>query len=91
VYALELDANTREEFWGILAQEQRAFAWVLVYFFLCNTPGTIFFFLWLFDLHHAADLSDAIAPLTLSLFLTGGFIAILFESRDPDRQSSHRP
>jgi len=85
VYALELDIDKREYFWGILAREQRAFAWVLAYFILCNGPGMIFFFLWLFDLHHATDLSNAIVPLSLSLFLTGGLVVIIFENKDAER------
>jgi len=90
-YALELDVdNKREIFWGILAHERRAFAWVLAYFCLCNTPATIFFFLWLFEFHHATALQNAVVPLLLSLSLTAEFIAVLYESRDPDGQSDRR-
>ncbi|SMR59383.1 unnamed protein product [Zymoseptoria tritici ST99CH_1E4] len=43
-----LDTGHPETFWGLLAVERRSFAFLLAYILLFNSPGFIFFFLWLF-------------------------------------------
>jgi len=73
--------GSRELFWGLYAVERRAFAWVFAYGCLCNAPGAIFFFLWLFRWGHAADLQNASVPVQLSLSLTICFVALLYDSR----------
>ena len=84
--ALDLEGDERTDFWGIYARERRAFLWVAIYFFLCNVPGMLFFFVWLFGLKHKMDLQDGTTLLGISVTLTFGFIALLYESRDPDRK-----
>lgn len=68
----------RESFWGLYAIEQPAFIWFLTYATLCNSPGLIFFFLWLFKWGHAADLQNAVVPVTLSMTLTVCFLGWVF-------------
>ena len=77
-----MDDRLTELFYGLYAKERRSFARVAVYACLCNLPGVIFFFLWLFRWGHDADLQNASVPLTLWLSLTLGFAAVAFGTRD---------
>jgi hypothetical protein len=81
---IDMDNGVDEHFYGLYAIEQRSFLRVAIYAFLCNLPGVIFFFLWLFQWQHASDLQNASVPLTLSLSLTLGFAAVVFGTRDGD-------
>lgn len=78
---LDMEDGQREVFWGIYAVERRSFRWLLAYGCLCNVPGVIFFFLWLFQWKHASDLQDGSVPVMLSASLTAIFVALLYESR----------
>jgi hypothetical protein len=81
---INMDDGVDEQFYGLYAKEERSFLRVAIYAFLCNLPGVIFFFLWLFQWHHASDLQNASSLLTLSLSLTIGFAAVVFGTRDGD-------
>jgi hypothetical protein len=82
---LQLHDGKREVFWGLYIRERRCFAWVVAYGCLCNLPGVLFFFLWLFAWGHQADLQNAAVPVQLSLSLTVCFAALLYEGRDGER------
>jgi hypothetical protein len=79
---INMDDGVDEHFFGLYAKEERSFAHVAVYAGVCNLPGVVFFFLWLFRWGHGADLQNASVPLTLSLSLTLGFAAVVFGTRD---------
>ena len=79
---INMDDGVDEHFFGLYAKEERSFRHVAVYAFLCNMPGLVFFFLWLFQWQHGSDLQNASVPLTLSLSLTLGFTAAVFGTRD---------
>lgn len=79
---INMDDGVDEYFFGLYAKEERSFFRVAAYACLCNLPGIIFFFLWLFQWGHGADLQGASVPLTLSLSLTLGFAAVVFGTRD---------
>ena len=79
---VNMDDGLTELFYGLYAKERRSFVRVAVYACLCNLPGVVFFFLWLFQWGHGADLQSASVPLTLSLSLTLGFAAVVFGTRD---------
>lgn len=79
---VNMDDGLTELFYGLYAKERRSFVRVAVYACLCNLPGVVFFFLWLFHWGHGADLQNASVPLTLSLSLTLGFAAVVFGTRD---------
>jgi hypothetical protein len=81
---INMDDGVDEHFYGLYAKEERSFLRVAIYALLCNLPGVIFFFLWLFQWQHASDLQNASVPLTLSLSLTLGFAAVVFGTRDGD-------
>jgi hypothetical protein len=81
---INMDDGVDEWFYGLYAKEERSFLRVAIYAFLCNLPGVIFFFLWLFRWQHASDLQNASVPLILSLSLTFGFAAVVFGTRDGD-------
>ncbi|KAK5713665.1 hypothetical protein LTR15_011365 [Elasticomyces elasticus] len=78
---LETGGDTREDFWGILAQERRYFAWVLGYFIMTLVPSIVFFFMWLFQWNHVNDLQNASVPLTMTLRLLAVFAAVLWQDR----------
>ncbi|KAK5690280.1 hypothetical protein LTR17_026011 [Elasticomyces elasticus] len=78
---LETGGHAREDFWGILAQERRYFAWVLGYFLLTLVPSIVFFFMWLFRWSHANDLQNASVPITVTLTLWAVFAAVLWQDR----------
>lgn len=86
---LETHDGKREVFWGIYARERRCFAWVLGYGCLCNLPGVIFFFLWLFRWGHVSDLQNASVPVGLSLSLTIFLVGLLFADGQ-SRVSNHK-
>lgn len=79
---INMDDSVNEHFYGLYAKEERSFFRVAIYACLCNVPGIIFFFLWLFQWGHGSDLQNASIPLTLSLSLTLGFAAVVFGTRD---------
>jgi hypothetical protein len=81
---IDMDDGLDEHFYGLYAKEERSFLRVAIYACLCNLPGVIFFFLWLFQWQHTSDLQNASVPLTLSLSLTLGFAAVVFGTRDSD-------
>jgi hypothetical protein len=81
---INMDDGVDQHFYGLYAKEQRSFLRVAIYACLCNLPGVIFFFLWLFQWQHVSDLQNASVPLTLSLSLTLGFAAVVFGTRDGD-------
>ncbi|KAK6430410.1 hypothetical protein LTR95_013433 [Oleoguttula sp. CCFEE 5521] len=81
---VDMTDSESEVFWGIIARERRGFAWVLAYASLANTPGLLFFFLWLFQWGHASDLQNAAIPLTISMCLTLTFATVLYEDRRGD-------
>nr|OQO18672.1 hypothetical protein B0A51_14320 [Rachicladosporium sp. CCFEE 5018] len=81
---VDMTDSESEVFWGIIARERRGFAWVLAYASLANTPGVLFFFLWLFQWGHASDLQNAAIPLTISMCLTLTFATVLYEDRRGD-------
>jgi hypothetical protein len=65
-YFLEEGGDTREEFWGIYAQERPCFLTFSIYNCLCIVPSLAFLFLWLFSWGHAGDLQNASVPLSIS-------------------------
>ncbi|KAJ4388575.1 hypothetical protein N0V93_006033 [Gnomoniopsis smithogilvyi] len=56
-----------EQFWGIVAREQRSALRVSIYLLLGISPTIWFIFMWLFGWGHADDLQNATAPVTISL------------------------
>ncbi|KAK3621371.1 hypothetical protein LTR56_022835 [Elasticomyces elasticus] len=81
IRVLETGGDAREDFWGILAQERRYFAWVLGYFLLTLVPSIVFFFMWLFRWSHVNDLQNASVPITVTLGLWAVFAAVLWQDR----------
>lgn len=77
---INMDDGVDEYFFGLYAKEERSFLHVGIYACLCNLPGVVFFFIWLW--RHDSDLQNASVPLTLSLSLTLSFIATVFGTRD---------
>lgn len=82
IQTVEIEDGERETFWGIYARERREFIWVFAYICLCNLPGVLFFFLWLFPWGHISDIQNAAVPIQLSLSLSICFVALLYESRE---------
>jgi hypothetical protein len=82
IVQIDMDDGVDEHFFGLCAKEERSFLRVAVYACLCNLPGVVFFFLWLFQWGHGADLQNASVPLSLSLSLTLGFAAVVFGTRE---------
>lgn len=80
--ALELEDAKRGYFYGLYARERRCFAWVAGYFLACQVPSIVFFFLWLFQWEHTADLQGASVPASLSVALTCCWLAYIIESRE---------
>ncbi|KAK5744053.1 hypothetical protein LTR17_002391 [Elasticomyces elasticus] len=81
IRVLERGGDAREDFWGILAQERRYFAWVFGYFLLTLIPSSVFFFMWLFRWSHVNDLQNASVPITVTLGLWAVFAAVLWQDR----------
>ena len=79
---VNMDVGLTELFYGLYAKERRSFARVAVYACLCKLPGVVFLFLWLFRWDHEAGLQNASVPLTLSLSLNLGFVAVVFSTCD---------
>lgn len=77
-----MDDGEREYFYGLYARERRSFFRVMIYMSLCNVPGVVFFFLWLFKWGHDSDLQNASIPVMLSLSFTLGFVMLVYESRE---------
>lgn len=72
--------GTWDKFWGLYAVEAPSFSRVLMYALLCLVPWIIFFFLWLFRWKHASDLQNASVPLTISITLLVGFVALFMDA-----------
>ncbi|GIZ48233.1 hypothetical protein CKM354_001130100 [Cercospora kikuchii] len=90
VRKLHMRDGSRTPFWGLYAVERRSFIRVVSYFVLCNAPGMIFFFLWLFRLGYAGDLQNGAVPVQLSLSLTVGFVALIYGTREDKRPGGVR-
>lgn len=56
-----------EQFWGIMAREQRSALKVVLYMLLSLTPTIWFTFMWLFSWGHEGDLQNATVPVTISI------------------------
>lgn len=82
-HIVEMGCETREKFWGIIAQEERCAAWVIFYLSLTVVPWIVFFFLWLFQWHHSADLQGASVPLSINISLIAIFIVLIYTDRIP--------
>ena len=78
---VNMDDRLTELFYGLYAKERRSFARVAVYACLCNLPGVIFFFLWLYQWGHSADVQGAAVPVQLSLTLVAGYLGVLYWTR----------
>lgn len=82
LHPLERGYDKREVFWGIFAQERRAFIWVLAYFLLLLAFSIVFFFLWLTVMGHSGDLQGASVPITLVIGLFGCFFTYIYSDRE---------
>jgi hypothetical protein len=81
VLKLDMQNGKREHFYGLYAKEARS-AWrVALHLTLCNIPGVIFFFLWLYQWGHGSDMQGAAVPVQLSLSLTLGYLGVLYWTR----------
>jgi hypothetical protein len=78
---LNKEDGKRELFYGLYAKEARSAFRVVMYISLCNLPGVILFFLWLFQWGHGSDLQGAAVAVNLSLSLTMGFLGWLYWTR----------
>ena len=78
---LNKEDGKRELFYGLYAKEARSAFRVVMYISLCNIPGVLFFFLWLYQWGHGSDLQGASVPVNLSLSLTLGFLGWLYWTR----------
>jgi hypothetical protein len=81
VVKLDMQNGKREYFYGLYAKEARSALRVAIHMSLCCSPGVIFFFLWLFQWGHGADLQGAAVPVQLSLTLTAGYLGVLYWTR----------
>ena len=81
VVKLDMENGKREHFYGLYAKEARSALRVAIYVAICNLPGFVFFFLWLYQWKHGSDLQGAAVPAELSLSLTVGFIGVLYWTR----------
>lgn len=78
---LKKEDGKRELFYGLYAREARSALRVVVYISLCNVPGVVFFFLWLYRWGHGSDLQGAAVLVNFSLSLTLGFLGWLYWTR----------
>lgn len=63
----EAQVTRVENFWGIVAREERSAFRVLIYMLMSLVPSTWFIFAWLFSWGHSEDLQGATVPITISL------------------------
>jgi len=78
---LKKEDGRREHFYGLYAKEARSAFRVVIYICLCNFPGAVFFFLWLYQWGHGSDLQGAAVLVNLSLSLTIGFLGWMYWAR----------
>lgn len=78
---LDMENGKREHFYGLYAREARSALRVAIYIALCNAPGVLFFFLWLYQWKHGSDLQGAAVPVQLSMSLTAGYLGVLYWTR----------
>jgi hypothetical protein len=81
ILKLDLQDGERKYFYGLYAKEIRSNWRVALHVVLCNTPGVIFFFLWLYQWGHGSDLQGAAVPAQLSLSLTLGYLGLMYWTR----------
>jgi hypothetical protein len=81
VLKLDMQNGKREHFYGLYAKEARSALRVALHLTLCNIPGVIFFFLWLYQWGHGSDMQGAAVPVQLSLSLTLGYLGVLYWTR----------
>ncbi|GAB7333727.1 hypothetical protein MBLNU13_g05263t2 [Cladosporium sp. NU13] len=81
VVELDMQNGRREIFYGLYAKEARSALRVAIHMSICCFPGVIFFFLWLYQWGHGADLQGAAVPVQLSLTLVAGYLGVLYWTR----------
>lgn len=81
VVKLDMQDGRREKFYGLYAKEARSALRVAIHMAVCCLPGVIFFFLWLYQWGHGADLQGAAVPVQLSLTLVAGYLGVLYWTR----------
>lgn len=81
VVKLDMQNGRREKFYGLYAKEARCALRVAIHMAVCCLPGVIFFFLWLYQWGHSADLQGAAVPVQLSLTLVAGYLGVLYWTR----------
>ena len=81
IVKLDMENSIHEDFYGLYAKEARSALRVAIYAVLCNSPGFIFFFLWLRQRGQGSDLQGAAVPVQLSLSLTVAFLGVLYWTR----------
>jgi hypothetical protein len=81
VVELDMESCGREEFYGLYAKEARSALRVAIHMSVCCCPGVIFFFLWLYQWGHGADVQGAAVPVQLSLTLVAGYLGVLYWTR----------
>lgn len=74
---VSISDRKRQQFYGIVAREKKSGLMMMLYILLCSIPGTIFFFLWVFQWGHDS-LQDASILLVLSWTLLGLLYAAQF-------------
>jgi hypothetical protein len=78
---LNMQSGKREHFYGLYAKEARSALRVAIHMSICCLPGVIFFFLWLYQWGHGADLQGAAVPVELSMTLVMGYLGVLWWTR----------
>jgi hypothetical protein len=81
IIKLDMQSGGREKFYGLYAKEARSALRVAIHMSVCCCPGVIFFFLWLYQWGHGADLQGAAVPVQLSLTLVAGYLGVLYWTR----------
>lgn len=74
---VSISGQKRQQFYGIVAREKKSGAKMMLYILVSSVPGTIFFFLWIFQWGHDS-LQDATVLLMLSYTLLGLLYAAQF-------------
>lgn len=81
VVMLDMQNGRREKFYGSYAKEARSALRVAIHMSVCCLLGVVFFFLWLYQWGHGADLQGAAVPVQLSLTLVAGYLGVLYWTR----------
>lgn len=76
IVELDMQNFRREKFYGLYAKEARNALRVEIHMSVCCLSGVVFFFLWLYQLGHGADLQGAAVPVQLSLTLVLGHLGV---------------